>query len=100
MGDKLPADLLKRIAEITNKRPKTVLDRIVANGSISTDELKEIGYNHAPRAAADVRELGIRLKTTMVRNSTGGRMAEYTFADQPLEIGKAGRQQIAKKIRD
>jgi hypothetical protein len=99
MADKLPAALLKRIAEVTSKRPKTVLDRIVANGGISTDELKEIGYNHAPRAAADVRELGIKLKTTIVKNSTGGRMARYSFADEPLETNKQGRQQFPKKQR-
>ena len=99
MADKLPPALLKRISEVTSKRPKTVLDRIVANGGISTDELKEIGYNHAPRAAADVRELGIRLKTTIVKNSAGGRMARYTFADEPIDIYKQGRQQFPKKLR-
>ncbi len=93
-------ELLQRIAVVKNKRAKIVLDRIVANGGISTDELKEIGYNHPPRAAADVRELGIKLKTTIVKNGSGGRMARYTFADRPLESNKAGRQQVPKKIRD
>jgi len=76
-----------------------VLDWIVKNGSISTDDLKELGYNHAPRAARDVRELGIRLKTTSVKNGDGKRMASYSFADQPLETGKKGRTQFPKKLR-
>ncbi len=97
--NKLSAALLERISAVTGKRPKTVLDRIVANGGITTDELKEIGYNHAPRAAADVREHGIRLKTTIVRDSAGGRMARYTFADEPLEPHKQGRRQFPKKLR-
>lgn len=99
MTNKLSAALLKRISEITDKRPKMLLDGIVANGAFSTDDLKQLGYNQAPRAAADVRELGIRLKTTIVKNSTGGRMARYTFADEPLEFNKQGRQQVPKKLR-
>lgn len=96
---KLSAALLKRISQINSKRPKAVLDHIVAHGSVSTDQLKAIGYNHVPRAARDVRELGIRLITTSVKNSAGGRMASYTFADPPLEAGKQGRTQFPKKLR-
>jgi 5-methylcytosine-specific restriction endonuclease McrA len=98
--NEFPPELLSLIAGVKNKRAKIVLDGIVANGGISTDELKEIGYNQAPRAAADVRELGIQLKTTMVKNSAGKRMARYTFADKPLEANKVGRQQVPKKTRD
>lgn len=92
-------ELLERIQGINNKRAKIVLEHILANGSISTEDLQSLGYDHPPRAARDVRELGIQLITTIVRNSSGRRMASYTFADAPLDPRKTGRIQLSKKVR-
>lgn len=100
MAKNLPAELLTRISEITEKRARTLLDGLVEHGSMSTDDLKAKGYNHAPRAARDVRELGIKLKTTMVKNSAGGRMASYSFADRLGEAAQKGRDQFPKKLKD
>ncbi|MHB1700602.1 MAG: HNH endonuclease [Acidobacteriaceae bacterium] len=83
-----------------NKRARIVLDKIAASGSITTDELKEIGYNHPPRAARDVRELGFSLETRMITGSSGRRMASYAFGDKSLESSKRGRKQLPKKLRN
>lgn len=90
----------ERIAAVTNKRAKIVVDTIKKNGSISTEELKKIGYDHPPRAARDVRELGIPLKTTFVTSSNGKRMGAYSFDTEAVEAGKLGRKTLPKKIRD
>lgn len=64
--------ILDAIAKVTARRPKTVLDHILQHGSVSTDELQTLyGYDHAPRAARDVRELGIPLKTEMRTDPNG-----------------------------
>jgi hypothetical protein len=63
----IPAKLLERINSITNKRARVVLDTLVKKGSISTSELQAAGYDHPPRAARDVVELGIALKRVAVK---------------------------------
>lgn len=74
--------ILDAVARVTARRPKTVLDHILRYGSVSTDELTTLyGYGHAPRAARDVRELSIPLKTEMRTDSHGRRMAHYMFDD-------------------
>jgi hypothetical protein len=99
MAAKLPEELRARIAQVTNKRARLVLDTIAEKGTITTAELQKLGYEHAPRAARDVRELGFTLVTTMVKNAKGKRMAEYSLALN-VETGKTGRVQLPKKERD
>ncbi len=55
----LPKDFRKVLADVTNKRARFVIDTILSKGFCSTEDLKNAGYEHAPRAARDVRELGI-----------------------------------------
>ena len=56
----LPAEFLELLESVEAKRPRTVIDHILAHGYVTTEDLKErYGYNHPPRAARDVRELGI-----------------------------------------
>ena len=99
MPEKLPEQLLQRIAEVTNKRARVVLDTIAAKGQITTEELQKLGYNHPPRAARDVRELGFTLVTTRVKNAEGKGMAAYTLALN-VEAGKTGRLQLPRKERN
>lgn len=99
----VPPELLKQIQAVTAKRPKTVLDHILKHGSITTDELKEqYGYDHPPRAARDVREQGIPLKTTNVTSADGRRMASYTLdLDAVADATKAGgRRAFPKELKD
>lgn len=82
MSRKLPPDFLKRLDAVKNKRARVVIDRILTNGYVTTEELKEMGYDHPPRAVRDVRELGIPLETFYDKRSAAGRrMASYRFDD-------------------
>jgi hypothetical protein len=99
VANKLPKELLLRISQVTNKRARIVLDTIAKEGSITTEQLQKLGYDHPPRAARDVRELGFTLVTTMVKNASGKRMAAYSLALN-VEAGKTGRLQLPKKERD
>jgi hypothetical protein len=96
----LPKEVLKRIAGITNKRARFVLDSIVKKGIVTTEEINQAGYEHPPRAARDVRELGFRLKTIRVKHSTGRSIAAYTLDASNFEAGKGGRVALSKKERD
>ena len=61
---KISDDFKLFISKIKNKRARIVIDHILKNGFITTEDLeKEYGYNHPPRAARDVRETGIPLST-------------------------------------
>lgn len=79
----IPKKFLKLLKSITNKRARIVIDHILKHGQITTEELeKDYEYNHAPRAARDVREAGIPLKTIRVKSKDGTRnIAAYKFGD-------------------
>lgn len=102
-----PDDLnsaIKQILEkISNKRARIVIEHILENGFVTTEQLeKQYGYNHPPRAARDVREAGIPLETFRVKSSDGRSIAAYRFAD----LGKTrqgrlqGRQTFPKTFKD
>ncbi|MFZ4580162.1 MAG: HNH endonuclease [Myxococcota bacterium] len=90
------------ISKVTGLRPRRVIDHILAHGVVTTEDLARMGYNHAPRAARDVRECGIPLVTTRVTGSDGRSMAAYTFGapDQVVGGKLAGRQVLPKELRD
>ena len=77
-----PEWFLDLCRSVTAKRPKTVIDHILEHGHITTEELKdEYGYDHPPRAARDVRELGIPLETFTVEASNGRKIGAYRFGN-------------------
>lgn len=100
--EELSNEILEYLHSITNKRAKIVIDRILEHGFITTEELKEIGYDHPPRAARDVREAGIPLSTFWVKNRAGKRIGAYRFGDlsdiNRLKLG--GRSLIPKEFKD
>ena len=50
-----PKEFLDLLESVTAKRPRTVIQHILKNGFITSQELKDIyGYNHPPRAVRDV----------------------------------------------
>jgi hypothetical protein len=97
---KIPAALLARIRRVTNKRARFVLDTIVKNGSVSTIDLKNAGYDHPPRAARDAVELGFALRRIQAKRADGQAIAAYIFDERELDPNKTGRIVIAKKERD
>jgi hypothetical protein len=81
MKKKLPKTFLAKLNTITAKRPKTVIQYILEHGFVTTEDLKNLGYEHAPRAARDVREQGIPLETFRVKDSNGRSIAAYSFGN-------------------
>lgn len=97
---KLPEAFLAQLRAVKAKRPRTVIEHILEHGSITTEQLKDLGYNHPPRAARDVRELGIPLVTTRVAGSDGRMIAAYEFGDpDQLVAGLKGRTAISKRFK-
>lgn len=76
------------------------MDTIARKGAVNTEEIKAAGYDHPPRAARDVRELGFDLITTSVKSSSGRSIAAYTLGAGESQTGKFGRQMLPKKERD
>jgi len=100
---KVPDEILKILDTITNKRAKIVIQHILDNGFITTEQLeKDYGYNHPPRAARDVRESGIPLETYRVKSSDGRSIAAYKFGDlSKIKKGKLhGRQVFSKTLKN
>ena len=93
-------DLLSRVKA---KRPRTVIEHILKQGFITTEELKDTyGYNHPPRAARDVREQGIPLETFSTTDKDGRKIAAYRFGD-PSKIRQeqlGGRQAFPKAFKE
>lgn len=95
----LPPEFLARLKAVTAKRPRIVIDHILEHGYITTEELKErYGYNHAPRAAGDVKDQGIPLEPFRVKNSSGRTITAYRFGDPSAVLGgKLGGRKVAPK---
>lgn len=103
--ENLPKDFLELLDSVTNKRARFVIDTILENGSCTTEDLKNGGYEHAPRAARDVRELGIPLVTGRGKDKDGKNIAVYTFGDweeakRKNQLSKtSGRTQLTAKLK-
>jgi len=96
-------NLLKLINSVTAKRPRTVLQHILKHGQVTTSELKDLyGYDHPPRAARDVRELGIPLKTVRVPGPNGRQIGAYTIDEtkEAVEGRGGGRRAFPKALKD
>lgn len=97
-----PADFLALLKAITNKRAKAIIEHLLEHGSITTEEIKKLyGYDHPPRAARDVRELGIPLETFYTKDTKGRRIGAYRFAD-PLKVRYdklEGKKVFSKKFK-
>lgn len=80
--NRLPKSFVDKLNSIKAKRPKTVIQHILKHGYITTEELEKLyGYQHPPRAARDVRELGIPLVTFRTKSSDGRSIGAYKFGD-------------------
>ena len=102
MTQKLSKLFIEKARAVTAKRAKTVIGHILAHGQITTDELKATyGYNHPPRAARDVREHGIALKTIRVEGPDGRRIGAYVFDEgsSASYSKRAGRTALSNKLK-
>ena len=101
---KYPKSFLDKLNAVTAKRPKTVIQHILEHGFVTTEELEQLyGYKHAPRAARDVRELGIPLEMYRVKSSDGRSIGAYRLGDPNLAenaVSKtAGRTALSKALK-
>lgn len=101
---KLSKSELNKLNSITDKRPLTVIQHIIKKGFITTEELtNDYGYEHAPRAARDVRERGINLVTYRVKSTDGRSIAAYKFGEPVFidnKISKvAGRTALSNALK-
>ena len=97
-------DFLELLASVKAKRPRTVIQHILAHGYITSEELKNIyGYNHPPRAIRDVREYGIPVVTYRVTGTDGRSIAAYKFGDiaeiKDRIAKSAGRTVLSKALK-
>lgn len=103
MKKKLPKEFIDKLNAVTAKRPQTVIQHILEFGYVTTEDLKNLGYEYAPRAARDVRELGIPLETFRLKDSNGRSIGAYRFGD-PSKIEdkiskKIGRTALSKALK-
>lgn len=81
-----------------SKRARTALDILLQRGSVTTKELQELGYDHPPRAMADLKDAGVPFISTMV-NVDGVRMSRYTLLNE-IRDSVAVRKPIPKAFRE
>ncbi len=103
MGEtNLPPEFIELLDAVTARRPKTVIDHIRQHGYVTTEELRDLyGYNHPPRGARDVRELGIPLETFRVTGSDGRSIGAYRFGDPTAQRSAmlSGRTAFSNTIK-
>jgi hypothetical protein len=98
---RISKELLQRIEAVSNKRPRFVLDSIVKNGIVTTEEINHAGYEHPPRAVRDARELGFSIQTIKVKHTNGRSIAAYVLSETAsVDPRKSGRAALPKKQRD
>lgn len=98
-----PPEFLALLAAVKGKRSRVVVEHILKNGFITTEELENTyGYSHPPRAIRDVREQGVPLETFSVKNMEGRTIAAYRFADFDKAIlGRiGGRIAVTKTFKN
>lgn len=105
-GLEISKEFYDKLMSITKQRPRRVIEKIIKDGSCTTDELIEMGYKHGPRAKRDVVEQGIPIKKEMVTSTrTGRKIAKYTFGDweeykkKNSLLKSYGRNEISDRLK-
>lgn len=92
---------LKRLLERAPRRARQMVEHILQHGQVTTQELQLLyGYEHPPRAAKDVVELGIPLERGWVQNEQGRRIRVYRLGDLSQIRRLHGRAPVPKKVRE
>lgn len=106
MKPKINQEIRKFAEQIINSgkggRVKTALEILIKNGSVTTEELKELGYDHPPRAIRDIKDFGIPIISTRTKSTNSNRsIAKYTFGTKTDNISSnfSGRTTIPKKFK-
>lgn len=80
-GEIISKEFYEQLMSVTGKRARFVIEKIMNDGSCSTEDLKDAGYEHAPRAKRDVVEAGIPIVNDKGTDRAGRRMAVYKFGN-------------------
>ena len=101
---KYPKETIDRLNAITAKRAATVIQHLLKNGYITTEDLENVyGYKHPPRAVRDVRELGINIETYKIRSSEGKNIAAYKFGNpvffEDIDMKTHGRSSLSEALK-
>ena len=96
----LDDDIVEQVLKRTSGRSRHVIEQILKHGYVTTVTLAALGYDHPPRAAADVRDRGIPLETVM-KTVDGKKIAHYRFPDEMsvLDRTASGRVAISKQFQ-
>lgn len=71
---------------------------LLKSGTVSTDELQELGYNHPPRVIGDIRDAGIPIVTGSGTSKGGNRMAVYSLgSSSDIQAGRIGGRSALPK---
>ena len=81
-----------------SRRAGQALDLILEQGSVTTGELNDIGYNHPPRAVRDLKDAGLAVDKTMVTQN-GKRMARYFLVVDENGDGRSSRRGLPLAFR-
>lgn len=88
------------IARVKTGRAVAALEIMLDQGYVTTGDLSARGYEHPPRAIADVRDNGIPVVTEKAVSASGKRMALYRLGSaEDIRVGQAGRTNFSKKFR-
>lgn len=102
--NRYPKEFMDKLKSVKGKRPQTVIRLLLEKGTVTTEDLAEAGYEHAPRAVRDVRELGIPIITDRTTGASGKSVASYRFGDpkdmQNVLSKTNGRTVVLDKLRD
>jgi hypothetical protein len=104
-GKVISQEFYDKLISVTGKRARFVIDKITNDGSCSTEDLKDAGYEHAPRAKRDVVEAGVPIEVSNGVDRSGRRMAVYTFGDweeykKQNSLAKTkGRNNLTEKLK-
>jgi len=85
-------------AQPMSKRAATARDIMLERGTVTTSELKDLGYDHPPRVIGDLRDAGVTVITKRISIS-GKRIGQYTLVDT-IGSSERNRKQLPKKFRE
>ncbi|MFJ8167245.1 HNH endonuclease signature motif containing protein [Streptomyces sp. NPDC094473] len=82
-----------------SSRAAKARDHLLEFGSLTTEQLTDMGYVHPPRAIGDLQDAGATISRESVKSSAGKNIRRYTLVEE-MTAGKAGRVSIPKKFRE
>lgn len=90
LADRTSDEFFVALFQVASARACFVRDQILRNRSVTTSEIAK-EYNHPPRAAGDLSDAGIPLRTERTKDASGSSVVRYTFDPQSFEEQRENR---------